>query len=540
MKPPTFTSEPYVQYLSRLVEEVDQGLIQVPRFQRPMVWDWERRRELLRSIRDGVPFGAFMVWRTANVKIARYERLGYHRLRRPPEGAAYQYLLDGVQRLSTLFGALKRPAAGAPSDWTEDPDPDSDEVTEDFSIYYDLKEREFIKDDEVDTQRHRDFIPLWMVFDSVALLRFQRSLPEPTAELWIKDSDELARAFRECKVPVIPIATENVDLASKTFQRINSLGAQMTEAHMIHALAWSDSFDLLDTFRRYRREYLLEIGWEQLEDEVILRCCKAALNLDVYRAKPDEVSELLKQQPSTIIHVFQALRNAALFLRSECKVPSLDAVPYSLQIVLLADVFHSRSQQARVHSKLLVAWFWMTTYGEVFAGLSGDYVQRALVEFRKIADTGIAEWTFRKPYSVGDIDRSFDFRRARAKAFSLRLVQKVDESQGNNEGTSLFREFGRRAVFQLFGRDLLDGRHYSSAANRFLIAPAQARDFLERLFREDLTDTELEAHFLNEEVMSCIHKKDLNRFVDLRFVEISEYEEEFLQPLVSRFVHDAA
>src|ERR1051326_4711324 len=106
MAAPSFYSDPHVQFLSQLLDEIGAGHLQVPRFQRPMVWNWDRRRELLVSIRDGIPIGAIMVWRTAKATVECYDHLGPHALLSPPTGATRQYLLDGVQRLSTLYGAL--------------------------------------------------------------------------------------------------------------------------------------------------------------------------------------------------------------------------------------------------------------------------------------------------------------------------------------------------------------------------------------------------------------------------------------------------
>src|SRR4051794_3202595 len=110
MRHPSFYSDPHVIFLSQLLEEVAAGFIQVPRFQRPLVWDWERRRELLRSVREGIPMGSIMVWRTNKDLIEGYHKLGPHQLLPPPSDVnARQYLLDGVQRLSTLYGALHVP-----------------------------------------------------------------------------------------------------------------------------------------------------------------------------------------------------------------------------------------------------------------------------------------------------------------------------------------------------------------------------------------------------------------------------------------------
>jgi len=54
MNTPSYHSDPHVTFLSQLLDEIKEGIIQVPKFQRPLVWRWEDRLELLRSIRDGI------------------------------------------------------------------------------------------------------------------------------------------------------------------------------------------------------------------------------------------------------------------------------------------------------------------------------------------------------------------------------------------------------------------------------------------------------------------------------------------------------
>src|SRR5262249_32563766 len=157
-----------------------------------------------------------------------------------------------------------------------------------------------------------------------------------------------------------------------------------------------------------------------------------------------------------------------------------------------ADSLRKFPDAAESRRNLLVAWFWMTTYGEIFAGLSGDYLQKALEELRALTRTGVPTWTLRKQYRVGDVGRPFAFRRARAKAFAIRLINRLDES-GQGFGSSLFRDMGRRCLVQLFPRDLVDKEHYSSPSNRFVLSPLDARVFLERLMTNLLTPEERRA-----------------------------------------------
>ncbi len=94
--------------LSKLLEEVVLGKIQLPDFQRGWVWDDEHIRSLLVSIGRSFPIGAIMLLETGGD--ARFQV-------RPVEGVSLpngkepdRLILDGQQRLTSLTQVLKLPA----------------------------------------------------------------------------------------------------------------------------------------------------------------------------------------------------------------------------------------------------------------------------------------------------------------------------------------------------------------------------------------------------------------------------------------------
>lgn len=133
MRGPAQTSEPIIQYLYQLIDAIAEGRLLIPRFQRPLVWEWDRQSELLRSVKDGIPMGAVMIWRTSKGTIEWQRELAGHELPQPDPELPREYLLDGLQRLSTLFAALRGPGMI---------DDDTDNVA--GEIGYDLEERSFV------------------------------------------------------------------------------------------------------------------------------------------------------------------------------------------------------------------------------------------------------------------------------------------------------------------------------------------------------------------------------------------------------------
>ncbi len=91
--------------LKRLLDEVIEGKIQLPDFQRGWVWDDDHIRSLLVSIARSFPIGAVMLLESGGD--ARFQV-------RPVEGVALQentkperLILDGQQRLTSLTQVLK-------------------------------------------------------------------------------------------------------------------------------------------------------------------------------------------------------------------------------------------------------------------------------------------------------------------------------------------------------------------------------------------------------------------------------------------------
>ncbi|WP_156652712.1 DUF262 domain-containing protein [Methylobacterium sp. Leaf86] len=540
MKAPSFYSDPHVQFLSQLLEEIGYGHLQVPRFQRPMVWNWERRRELLRSIRDGIPIGAIMVWRTSGDPVECYKYLGPHKLTPPPVGTTRQYLLDGVQRLSTLYGALQHKHIPVyDGDNSEIPGTDSDDDstlgdTTDFDVLIDLVTKDFCtREDDIDKAK---LMPLHLIFDSIALLKFQRGLKGENSDALIEASDQIARAFRDYKIPIIPITTDDVDMATRTFQRINSQGARMSEVHMVHALTWTPNFDLQSRTREVKAAILNPRGWGEIDDDVFLKACKAAFGLDVYKTNAQDLSDKLRESPLVIDNVGAAIARSADFLWNDCGVPAPDLVPYGLQIVTLAEAFRHCPTPDRDLRRLLYAWFWMTTYGELFAGMSGDRVQVAIADMVRMLETRKATWSWKRPFEERPLSRAFDFRAARAKAFAFRLAAVQDRMSHERAGTAILADAGRRGLIQLLPLGKLGRGLFSGPANRFLVHPNEAALLRDRLLTGAISDDLREMHLISDDGVKALNDGDYDHFINCRLLEIQKEESDFIRPIVALFV----
>src|SRR5260370_15900068 len=91
---------------SSLFAEIEDGTIKIPQFQRDFVWSKARSAKLLDSIVKGYPIGTFILWKTIE-RLRSIRNLGGVHLPETPKGDAVKYVLDGQQRLTSLFVTLK-------------------------------------------------------------------------------------------------------------------------------------------------------------------------------------------------------------------------------------------------------------------------------------------------------------------------------------------------------------------------------------------------------------------------------------------------
>lgn len=420
-KTPSYLAEPTIHYLLQVLEQLHSGEIQLPRFQRFDVWKPEQRRELLRSIHEGIPIGTIMIWRTRQ-RVNVEHRIGLHELPHPREKGPRQYVLDGVQRLSTLYQALFPPTLGTAAD--------DGETNDDFTVYYDLREQDFFPrsdlDDATPAPHH---VPLTTLRDSVSLLKFLRRLTSPDAEIQDAETlteraDALASAFRAYKVPVVPLASDDLAFATKTFQRINTQGTPMSEVHMVNALVYQKGFDLIERIREARQERFTPVGWAELEDETVLRTIKALLGIDVYATQADATRDVLRRRPEAVEEAIEALVRTAAFARKDLDVRSPLLVPYGTQIVLLAKTLHDTPEPSREGRAALKDWVTLTTYTELFASnMSAARFDALARELRGAARGEPLVWSVRRPLTRRDLPPNFDFRHARAKLLALRMAR---------------------------------------------------------------------------------------------------------------------
>ena len=124
MPVPKQAPKPEVERIYKLVERIDDGDIKIPKFQRGFIWTEDQILYILESIYHGYPIGSLLFWLT-KTPMREERNLGDFELPSTPEQYPRNYVLDGQQRLTSIYGVLK---------WKKP------ETADKLNVYFDLEQ----------------------------------------------------------------------------------------------------------------------------------------------------------------------------------------------------------------------------------------------------------------------------------------------------------------------------------------------------------------------------------------------------------------
>jgi uncharacterized protein with ParB-like and HNH nuclease domain len=100
--------KPAVNRLIKFLGDIEDGKFKIPTFQRDFVWNKSDKTDLFDSISKEYPIGSIMLWQP-NYEFDSNGKIGPYTIDNS-NNKDFFYVLDGFQRLSTLFGCLTNPS----------------------------------------------------------------------------------------------------------------------------------------------------------------------------------------------------------------------------------------------------------------------------------------------------------------------------------------------------------------------------------------------------------------------------------------------
>ena len=406
--------------IREILEQVHRGQIRIPAFQRGFVWEPERVAYLMDSIYKRYPFGSLLFWRTRE-KLKADRKLGPFQLPEPQADYPIDYVLDGQQRITSIFGVFQ----------TELPSPANNENW--LPIYFDLSAEPTAQDsqfvalaaDKVDPTVH---FPLSTLFNTVAY----RKATEGRADQ-VEKIDKMQEIFKEVKIPVQTSITEDKATVAIIFERVNRQGVELDTLQLLSAWTWSEEFQLQDQFSELAEE-LAPFGFEEIggDTNLLLRCCSAILKRD---ASPQALMNLNGADVrKDFERVTNGVKYAVDYMRSNFLAEKLENLPFTTLLVPLSVFFavpgtreinYSDSQRKRINR-----WFWRSCFSKryssaVLRNLNTDIDQMALL--RDQGDSKLGDFAVEVTPDFFKLN-SFGLGNVNTKTFILLLASRSPRS----------------------------------------------------------------------------------------------------------------
>lgn len=446
-----------VRRLFNLIHDFEKGIIRVPAFQRDFEWDNAKKKDLFESIKEGYPVGSIFFWRPDFSKLEDFknfesDKIGSYLL--PERAMDYFYILDGYQRLSTLFGCLVNPTQTNlkrdDKDWKDN-----------FNLIFNLKtgDIETAKDEKYEIHE----VPLFKFVDGSEFLEFQEELfrlniSKEEANLYKQRYKDFVKTLSSYEMPCVEILGGTTEEAIDIFIRLNSKGAKITDDWKMSAL----SFSKFENFRLGTEidkllEALSYCRFNKLPRKVVFQCITNAFGDFFYdQTSQNDIKKLKRfiEQPDFIITVRKTINNiqkAVQFVFEELFVLDSKFLPYNNQLIFITDFFNEIENPNNKQLKSLKKWFWITTYSNYFTIYNLSKQRLAYQAFREFLKD-----EFKNPVYFDNKEGTFEtlefptkveMGSVRAKALGLFMLQfqakgeKLDVNLVNGYKTyKLFKE----------------------------------------------------------------------------------------------------
>lgn len=332
-----------------LINEIQKGIIKIPKFQRDFVWTIDKTAKLLDSILKGYPIGTFILWQT-DERINDIKNVGNLDIPDTPDGVKVQYVLDGQQRITSLFAAY----LGAHIQKVGEK-----KVTDYGNIVVNLDADINDNDEQVITEEptSENYISL---SDVLNFMDRMTDIKERFSDSDFKKIHSYSRAFDTYDFSTVILRKEDIDSAIEVFTRINTGGQTLTLFEIMSAKTYDEKrqFDMQVKWDGFIKE-LKEIKYEGVSSSVIL----SLLALLLSRTKECKRKTILALDKQTIIDSWDgavsALKDSVDYFRTTYRIPVSQLLPYDSLLVPFAYFFHLNKAKPNANQrKYLEEFFW--------------------------------------------------------------------------------------------------------------------------------------------------------------------------------------
>lgn len=348
---PNSQPKPDFKKYDDLIDEISKGIIKVPKFQRDFVWPIDKTAGLLDSILKGYPIGTFILWKTKE-RINEVKNIGNFDLPDTPEDRLVQYVLDGQQRITSLYAAYLGAKIQKPGE---------KKITDYKDIVVNLDPSLNEDEDQIITTRSdaEECVSLHEVlhFDYDTSEKLRKDGLDPQK---IKKISQYSKAFSTYDFSTVTLRKNDIDSAIDVFTRINTGGKVLTLFEIMSAKTYDEShdFDMQEKWEKFQSS-LSKVQYDDISAMVVLQL----LSLVLSESKECKRKTILTLRKPSIVETWpdaiSAIKGTIDYFRKVFCIPVSQLLPYDTLIVPFAYFFYVTKQEpSGPQQKYMAELFW--------------------------------------------------------------------------------------------------------------------------------------------------------------------------------------
>ena len=349
------TTKPDTLDIDGIIYQIEKGELKVPQFQRDFVWSIDGSAKLIDSIIKGYPVGAFTFWKTKD-RLRSVKNIGALKLPESPKNDFVNYVLDGQQRITSIYACIRGAVIGK-SDYNQ------------VFVDLDASEDERIVVTDIKKFDKNKYISLKDMLECNITSLFN---------MYSNQSDKIEKIqlykdrIKKYQFSIIELRDAPLDIATEIFTRINTTGKSLSVFEIMCAKTYDEEKDF-DLFEKRKRqiEKWESVNYETVPHQTVLQAIALCLTKN---CKRKDILNLDKQQFISVWdEVDKAFDNAIDYTRAFYNIPVSKLLPYDVLLVPLVYFFYfNKSKPIGQKALMLQDYFWRCVLSKHFTeGVEG-------------------------------------------------------------------------------------------------------------------------------------------------------------------------
>ena len=515
MKLPDPKSSPF----SALISDIEKGLIKIPQFQRNFVWDLIKSANLMDSIVKGYPIGTFIFWKTKE-RLRSIRNIGGIDLPEPVPGDFVYFVLDGQQRLTSLFASLKgisiQRENGNKDDYSQ------------MYVDLDAEEDEQIVILDTENKSGKSYIKLMdLLYGGLTLLA---SYPVE----YHSKIDEYRKRIESYLFSVISLNEATLDVATEVFTRINVGGKPLTLFEIMVAKTFDAErdFDLSEKFQELI-ERLRPLNYETISDATVLQCISIFIKKDCTR------KEILKLNKSEFIDTWEkgvsAIESAIEYFISYYRIPVSQLLPFAYFF------YHNIDKPTGLKQKYLQDYFWRCALSGRFSSSVETKLGQDVKRIDAILNNELPKYDWTIDISKESITSNGWFSAGRSYIKAILCIYAYQQPRSFNDGSLVnisnywlkqansknYHHFFPKAYLAKQKEDIFYVNHIANITivddflNKREIGAKSPADYMRKFIKQnDDIDATMRSHLINDLEAFGVLDNDYAKFFEKRIEAI--------------------